>query len=132
MAALCADTARALPHAKAVFASHCSSVPVWCWMHWASCPHHKVHLGEAPALWPASRCWDMALAVYDHCYSFAEGRHRAVRTMLTLVMRPGRPAEKRIRRVWYCSTLPRYYLATMQMWDAECTARVEKHRRMRA
>ena len=29
------------------------------------------------------------------------------------------------------STLPRYYLATMQVWDAECAARVEKHRRMR-
>ena len=30
------------------------------------------------------------------------------------------------------SPLPRYYLATMQVWDAECAARVEKHRRMRA
>ena len=30
------------------------------------------------------------------------------------------------------STLPRYYLATMQVWDAECAARVEKHRKMRA
>ena len=28
--------------------------------------------------------------------------------------------------------LPRYYLATMQVWDAECIARVEKHRKMRA
>ena len=28
--------------------------------------------------------------------------------------------------------LPRYYVATMQVWDAECAARVEKHRRMRA
>ena len=28
--------------------------------------------------------------------------------------------------------LPRYYIATMQVWDAECAARVEKHRRMRA
>ena len=28
--------------------------------------------------------------------------------------------------------LPRYYLATMQVWDAECAARVEKHRQMRA
>ena len=31
-----------------------------------------------------------------------------------------------------CSALPRTYLATMQVWDAECAARVEKHRRMRA
>ena len=30
------------------------------------------------------------------------------------------------------TVLPRYYLATMQVWDAECAARVEKHRRMRA
>ena len=29
------------------------------------------------------------------------------------------------------TALPRYYLATMQVWDAECAARVEKHRRMR-
>ena len=28
--------------------------------------------------------------------------------------------------------LPRYYLATMQVWDAECAARVAKHRAMRA
>lgn len=30
------------------------------------------------------------------------------------------------------TALPRYYLATMQVLDAECAARVEKHRRMRA
>ena len=30
------------------------------------------------------------------------------------------------------SALPRYYLATMQVWDAECAARVAKHRKMRA
>ena len=30
------------------------------------------------------------------------------------------------------STLPRYYLATMMVWDDECAARVEKHRNMRA
>ena len=30
------------------------------------------------------------------------------------------------------TTGPRFYLATMQLWDAECAARVEKHRRMRA
>ena len=28
--------------------------------------------------------------------------------------------------------LPRFYLATMEVWDAECAARVEKHRQMRA
>ena len=30
------------------------------------------------------------------------------------------------------TTGPRWYLATMQIWDAECAARVEKHRTMRA
>lgn len=30
------------------------------------------------------------------------------------------------------SALPRLYLATMQVWDAECAARVAKHRAMRA
>lgn len=30
------------------------------------------------------------------------------------------------------TALPRYYLATMQVWDAECAARVAKHRAMRA
>lgn len=30
------------------------------------------------------------------------------------------------------TTLPRTYLATMQVWDAECAARVAKHRAMRA
>ena len=28
--------------------------------------------------------------------------------------------------------MPRYYLATMQVWDEECRARIEKHRRQRA
>jgi adenosylcobinamide kinase/adenosylcobinamide-phosphate guanylyltransferase len=28
--------------------------------------------------------------------------------------------------------MPRYYIATMQPFDAECRARIEKHRRMRA
>ena len=37
-------------------------------------------------------------------------------------------AESRVLK----TALPRYYLATMQVWDAECAARVEKHRRMRA
>ena len=30
------------------------------------------------------------------------------------------------------STLPRTYLATMQVWDAECAARIARHRAMRA
>ena len=30
------------------------------------------------------------------------------------------------------SPLPRTYLATMQVWDAECAARVARHRAMRA
>lgn len=30
------------------------------------------------------------------------------------------------------TALPRWYLATMQVWDDECAARVQKHRAMRA
>ena len=37
-------------------------------------------------------------------------------------------AESLVRK----TPLPRVYLATMQVWDAECAARVEKHRKMRA
>ena len=62
------------------------------------------------------------------------GRHCAVYApMLTLVLggaASGKSeyAESLVLR----SALPRYYLATMQVWDAECAARVEKHRKMRA
>ena len=50
------------------------------------------------------------------------------RIITKVTTRTGTRAESLVLR----STLPRYYLATMQVWDAECAARVEKHRRMRA
>ena len=105
VAALCA--VRLCPAAaKAVFASHCSSEPAARLVLDA--------LGKAPLL--------------------TDGLHHAVHpAMLTLVIggaASGKSeyAESLVLR----STLPRYYLATMQVWDAECAARVEKHRRMRA
>ena len=32
-----------------------------------------LHLGEGTGAVASLPLWDMALAVYDHCYSFAEG-----------------------------------------------------------
>ena len=53
--------------------------------------------------------------------------------MLTLVI-GGAASGKSAYAEWLClqSPLPRTYLATMQIWDAECAARVAKHRAMRA
>ena len=53
--------------------------------------------------------------------------------MLTLVVGgAARGKSEYAERLVLQTALPRYYLATMQVWDAECAARVEKHRRMRA
>ena len=53
--------------------------------------------------------------------------------MLTLVLGGAASGKSEYaERLGLRSTLPRYYLATMQVWDAECAARVEKHRQMRA
>ena len=62
------------------------------------------------------------------------GRHCAVHpTMLTLVI--GGAASGKSAYAEHLAVQsggPRYYLATMQVWDAECAARVAKHRAMRA
>ena len=51
--------------------------------------------------------------------------------MLTLVLGGAASGKSAYAESLVLSTpLPRYYLATMQVWDAECAARVEKHRRM--
>ena len=53
--------------------------------------------------------------------------------MLTLVVSGAASGKSEYaERLVMQTALPRYYLATMQVWDAECAARVEKHRRMRA
>lgn len=53
--------------------------------------------------------------------------------MLTLVIGGAASGKSEYaERLVLQTALPRYYLATMQVWDAECAARVEKHRRMRA
>ena len=53
--------------------------------------------------------------------------------MLTLVVGGAASGKSEYaERLVLQTALPRYYLATMQIWDAECAARVEKHRRMRA
>ena len=76
VAALCA--VRLCPTAaKAVFASHCSSEPaarlVLEALGKAPLLTAGLHLGEGTGAVASIPLWDMALAVYDHCYSFAEG-----------------------------------------------------------
>ena len=76
VAALCA--VRLCPAAaKAVFASHCSSEPaarlVLDALGKAPLLTAGLHLGEGTGAVASLPLWDMALSVYDHCYSFAEG-----------------------------------------------------------
>lgn len=76
VAALCA--VRLCPAAaKAVFASHCSSELaarlVLDALGKAPLLTAGLHLGEGTGAVASLPLWDMALAVYGHCYSFAEG-----------------------------------------------------------
>ena len=63
--------------AKAVFASHCSSEPaarlVLDALGKAPLLTAGLHLGEGTGAVASIPLWDMALAVYEGCYSFAEG-----------------------------------------------------------
>ena len=75
-AALCA--VRLCPAAaKAVFASHCSAEPaarmVLEALGKAPVITAGLHLGEGTGAVASIPLWDMALAVYGGCYSFAEG-----------------------------------------------------------
>lgn len=76
VAALCA--VRLCPAAeKAVFASHVSSEPaarlVLEALHKKTLITADLHLGEGTGAVASLPLWDMALAVYHGCYSFAEG-----------------------------------------------------------
>ena len=76
VAALCA--VRLCPAAaKAVFASHCSTEPaarlVLEVLGKKPLLTAGLHLGEGTGAVASIPLWDMALAVYDGCYSFAEG-----------------------------------------------------------
>ena len=76
VAALCA--VRLCPAAaKAVFASHCSAEPAARIVLEALGKAHIItaglHLGEGTGAVASIPLWDMALAVYGGCYSFAEG-----------------------------------------------------------
>ena len=76
VAALCA--VRLCPAAaKAVFASHCSAEPaariVLEALGKAPLITAGLHLGEGTGAVASIPLWDMALAVYEGCYSFAEG-----------------------------------------------------------
>ncbi len=92
-----------------------------------------LHLGEGTGAVASLPLWDMALAVYNHCYSFSEGgiapyTRNADAGHRWCGQRQSAFAESLCLR----APLPRTYLATMQVWDAECAARVAKHRAMRA
>ena len=76
VAALCA--VRLCPAAeKAVFASHCSTEPaaklVLNALGKTPLLTAGLHLGEGTGAVASIPLWDMALAVYDQCYSFTEG-----------------------------------------------------------
>ena len=76
VAALCA--VRLCPAAeKAIFASHCSTEPaarlVLDALHKNALLTAGLHLGEGTGAVASIPLWDMALAVYNNCYSFAEG-----------------------------------------------------------
>ena len=76
VAALCA--VRLCPAAsKAVFASHCSTEPaarlVLEALGKAPLLTAGLHLGEGTGAVASIPLWDMALAVYNNCYSFTEG-----------------------------------------------------------
>ena len=76
VAALCA--VRLCPNAgKAVFASHASSEPAARLVLEALGKRPLItadlHLGEGTGAVASIPLWDMALAVYQNCYSFAEG-----------------------------------------------------------
>lgn len=80
VAALCA--VRFCPAAaKAVFASHCSTEPaaklVLNALNKKALITAGLHLGEGTGAVAAIPLWDMALAVYDGCYSFEEGGIKA-------------------------------------------------------
>ena len=76
VAALCA--ARLCPTAtKAMFASHVSAEPAACIVLEALGKKPLItanmHLGEGTGAVASLPLWDMALAVYNNCYSFTEG-----------------------------------------------------------
>ena len=76
VAALCA--VRLCPAAeKAVFASHCSTEPaaklVLEMLGKTPLLTAELHLGEGTGAVASIPLWDMALAVYQNCYSFTEG-----------------------------------------------------------
>ena len=128
VAALCA--VRLCPAAaKAVFASHCSAEPAARIVLEA--------LGKAPIITAGLHLGEGTGAVAGRIRRvllLCGGRHCAVYApMLTLVLGGAASGKSEYAESLVLKTTgPRYYLATMQVWDAECAARVEKHRKMRA
>ena len=127
---------------KAVFASHCSTEPaaklVLDALNKKPSSRQASIWARAPGRWPPSRCgiwrWPLRWLLF-----LRRGRHRCLHAAgeardADAGRRRRSQRKERLRRVVLVlkTGLPRYYLATMQVWDAECAARVEKHRKMRA
>lgn len=136
VAALCA--VRLCPAAeKAVFASHVSSEPAAHIVLGALCknrlsPQSCIRRGHGRGGQPAAVGYGAGRL--QRLLLVCGGRHHAVHpAVLTLVI-GGAASGKSAYAESLClrAPLPRTYLATMQVWDAECAARVAKHRAMRA
>mgnify|MGYP002240818348 CR=1 FL=1 len=93
----------------------------------------NLHLGEGTGAVASIPLW-ICSGRLPRLLFLCGGRHCAVHpTMLTLVI--GGAASGKSAYAEHLAVQsggPRYYLATMQVWDAECAARVAKHRAMRA
>ena len=137
VAALCA--VRLCPAAeKAVFASHVSSEPAAHIVLEALCKksayHRRAASGRGHGRGGQPAAVGYGAGRLQRLLLVCGGRHHAVHpAVLTLVI-GGAASGKSAYAESLClrAPLPRTYLATMQVWDAECAARVAKHRAMRA
>ena len=137
VAALCA--VRLCPAAaKAVFASHVSSEPAARLVleeldkkplhHRQSAPGRRHRRSGQPCrcgIWPlrsTTAAIRLPRAASRRTPRNADAGHR----------RLGQREKRFAESLCLQSPLPRTYLATMQVWDAECAARVARHRAMRA
>lgn len=136
VAALCA--VRLCENAKKqVFASHVSSEPA---AHLVLNALGKkplltagMHLGEGTGAVASIPLWDMAIAVYQGCYSFRRAASsRISRNADAGNRRFGKRKEQFCRTGLPCKAVCRVtYVATMHVWDAESEKRVARHREMR-
>ncbi|MFR5795804.1 MAG: bifunctional adenosylcobinamide kinase/adenosylcobinamide-phosphate guanylyltransferase [Christensenellales bacterium] len=91
-----------------------------------------MHLGEGTGAVASIPLWDMALAVYQAAIRLRRAALRRYAAMLTLVIGGSASGKSAFaERLAVQSGLPRFYVATMRVWDAESERRVARHRDMR-